>query len=152
MSGVGLAELNRSSQARFVEICGPFFEHSPWIAERTWSARPFASLDALHAALVSTLRAANDEETLDLILRHPDLVGRLAREGALTAASTSEQAAAGLTSLTPGEIAEFDRYNAAYRAKFDFPFIICARIRRTRFWPRCPTVWNRIERRRSRPH
>jgi OHCU decarboxylase len=62
-----------------------------------------------------------------LIASHPDLVGRLAREGGLTRESTAEQAAAGLDSLSADEIAAFERYNQAYRDKFSFPFVICAR-------------------------
>jgi OHCU decarboxylase len=122
-----LAALNQSDPLDFVRTCGPLFEHSPWIAERTCSKRPFASRDALHAALVQTMNAATREEQVQLIASHPDLVGRLAREGKLTGASTREQTAAGLTQLSPEEITKFEHYNAAYRAKFGFPFVICAR-------------------------
>ncbi len=55
------------------------------------------------------------------------MVGRLAREGALTRESTGEQAAAGLSALTADEVQQFDDFNAAYRTKFKFPFVICAR-------------------------
>src|SRR5690606_39037515 len=58
------------------------------------------------------------------------LVGRLARAGQLTHESTREQASAGLDRLSPDEIAAFDRHNAAYQAKFGFPFVICARENR----------------------
>jgi OHCU decarboxylase len=122
-----LAQLNQFDRARFVAVCGPLFEHSPWIAERTWDRRPFASLNGLHDELVRTMRAASTDEQVKLIASHPDLVGRLARKGKLTRESTTEQAAAGLTRLTDAEIADFERYNAAYREKFGFPFVICAR-------------------------
>jgi len=122
-----LPKLNAMSQADFVNVCGGFFEHSPWIAERTWSKRPFASLDALHAALVATLGASTRDEQVGLIAAHPDLVGRLAKEGRLTNESTAEQRAAGLTGLSEAEVEAFDRYNGQYRNKFGFPFVICAR-------------------------
>ncbi|MBW3630249.1 MAG: 2-oxo-4-hydroxy-4-carboxy-5-ureidoimidazoline decarboxylase [Gemmatimonadetes bacterium] len=122
-----LQDLNALDRAAFVAAVGSVFEHSPWIAERAWELRPFADLAALHAALVATMHAAEPEEQLCLIRAHPDLVGRAARLGTLTAASTSEQAGAGLDSLSAEEIALFDRYNAEYRAKFGFPFVICAR-------------------------
>lgn len=125
-----LAELNACDAARFVAVCGPLYEHSPWVAERAFSCRPFASREALHEALVAAVHAATPDEQLALIRAHPDLVGRLAREGRLTAASTGEQAAAGLDRLTPDEVAAFERYNAAYRDRFDFPFVICAREHR----------------------
>lgn len=124
---ISLAELNQLDRAGFVAICGPLFEHSPWIAERTFVQAPFASREALHAALCATLGLATNEEKLGLVRAHPDLVGRLAREGALTRESTGEQAAAGLTALTADEVQQFDTHNAAYRAKFNFPFVICAR-------------------------
>lgn len=124
---ISLAELNQLDRAGFVAICGPLFEHSPWIAERTFVQAPFASREVLHAALCATLGMATTEEKLALVRAHPDLVGRLAREGALTRESTGEQAAAGLTSLTAEEVRLFDTNNAAYRARFNFPFVICAR-------------------------
>jgi 2-oxo-4-hydroxy-4-carboxy-5-ureidoimidazoline decarboxylase len=124
---ISLAELNQLDRAGFVAICGPLFEHSPWIAERTFFQAPFASREDLHAALCATLGLATNEEKLGLVRAHPDLVGRLAREGALTRESTGEQAAAGLTALTADEVRQFDSNNVAYRAKFNFPFVICAR-------------------------
>jgi len=127
---ITLAELNRCSEAEFIRICGPLFEHSPWIAQQTYSRRPFATLDELHAALCATVRAAGTEDKVRLIASHPDLVGRLAREGRLTRESAAEQSAAGLDRLTDDEIAAFDRYNALYREKFGFPFVICAREHR----------------------
>jgi 2-oxo-4-hydroxy-4-carboxy-5-ureidoimidazoline decarboxylase len=121
-----LTQLNLAERGGFVAVCGPFFEHSPWIAERTWPARPFSSLAQLHTVMCEIVADATHDEQLALIRAHPDLVGRLAREGRLTRQSASEQAAAGLTELTPAEAAEFDRHNAAYRDRFGFPFVICA--------------------------
>jgi len=122
-----LASLNAADHATFISVCGPLFEHSPWIAERTYPRRPFATLAALHAALIATVAAASESEQLQLLRAHPDLVGKLARAGQLTAASNTEQAAAGLAALDPQEVATFDRYNTAYQSRFGFPFIICAR-------------------------
>lgn len=120
-----LAELHSLSRDAFIEKVGPVFEHSPWIAERT--AGPFASADDLHAKLVATVEAAGEDEKFSLIRAHPDLVGRLAREGKLTRESTTEQAAAGLAHLSADEVERFERYNASYRERFGFPFVICAR-------------------------
>jgi OHCU decarboxylase len=127
---VPLAELNARDEAGFVAVCGPLFEHSPWVAARTWQRRPFPTLAALHEELVSTVQQATRQEQLALIAAHPDLVGRLAREGRLSRSSAAEQAAAGLNTLTAGEIALFERCNRQYREKFDLPFIICARENR----------------------
>jgi allantoate deiminase len=121
---VSLLELNQYGRNAFVAVCGPLFEHSPWIAQHTWAARPFENLHALHEALCQTMYAASKEEQTALIGAHPDLVGRMAD---LTNDSKSEQAAAGLTELNAEDAAAFKRYNAEYRAKFGFPFVICAR-------------------------
>jgi len=125
-----LATLNACDLARFLEVCGPLYEHSPWVAERAFQSRPFASREALHAALVAAVAAATPEEQLALIRAHPDLVGRLACEGKLTSASTAEQAAAGLDQLSAEEVAAFQRFNSAYRERFGMPFVICARENR----------------------
>jgi OHCU decarboxylase len=122
-----VARLNAGTREAFVASCGGFFEHSAWVAERAWEKRPFVSVGDLHEKMSAAVRAASQDEQLALIRAHPDLVGRLAREGRLTSASTAEQAAAGLTALSDDEAAAFERYNAAYRERFGFPFVICAR-------------------------
>jgi 2-oxo-4-hydroxy-4-carboxy-5-ureidoimidazoline decarboxylase len=123
-----MAELNALSAADFVQVVGPVFEHSPWIASETAARRPFADSSQLQDALCDAVRAASDGQKLALIQAHPDLVGRLALAGTLTAASAREQAAAGLNQLTPEEVALFRKQNRAYQQKFGFPFVICARL------------------------
>ncbi len=123
-----LAHLNSCSSPEFVRIVGPVFEHSPWIAEATWAKRPFGSTENLHNALCETVRSASEAQQLALIRAHPDLVGKLALAGQLTKESTGEQASAGLDRLTPEEVGLFQANNAAYKEKFGFPFIICARL------------------------
>ena len=124
---IALADLNARDREAFVAATGFAFEHSPWIAERAWEARPFASVEALHAAMVRVVQSAGEPQKLALIAAHPDLAGRVAREGRLTPSSRDEQAAAGLDALTSEEIGRFERLNGAYRARFGFPFVICAR-------------------------
>jgi 2-oxo-4-hydroxy-4-carboxy-5-ureidoimidazoline decarboxylase len=122
-----LDELNAADEPTFVAALGFIFEDSPWVAARTWPARPFADGAALHAAMCAVVAAAPLDERLALIRAHPDLVGHAARSGALSAASVAEQAAAGLDRLEPEEVAMFTTLNAAYKARFAFPFVICAR-------------------------
>jgi OHCU decarboxylase len=124
---ITLGELNALDQADFVAALGGAFEGEPWMVVEAWHARPFASLDALISALLRPIFDAPIERQVELIRAHPDLVGRAALAGTLTPASTAEQAVAGLDRLTPDEIARFTRLNAAYREKFGFPFVICAR-------------------------
>ena len=110
-------------RASFVAAIGWVFEHSPWVAERAFHSRPFASLDALHAAMTEQVERATFAESLALLQAHPDL-GARAR---LSEASTEEQAGAGLDSLTPGEFEQLHRLNAAYRDRFGFPFLLAVK-------------------------
>jgi 2-oxo-4-hydroxy-4-carboxy-5-ureidoimidazoline decarboxylase len=119
-----LSAVNALEPAEFVRVVGPVFEHSPWIAEAVASRRPFGSVETLWEAMCEVVRKALTVRQLALICAHPDLVGR----AVLTAASHSEQAAAGLMELAPREAAIFGRYNADYKARFGFPFVICARL------------------------
>ncbi len=125
-----VAQLNVLDQSEFVSICGGSFEHSPWIAERAWKNRPFASIGDLHEKLTNVVSQSTTDEKLSLVRAHPDLVSKLARDGKLTRESIAEQTAAGLAKLSADEIAAFERYNAQYREKFGFPFVICARRNR----------------------
>jgi 2-oxo-4-hydroxy-4-carboxy-5-ureidoimidazoline decarboxylase len=121
-------ELKGLPLSEFVRIIGSVFEHSAWIAEATFPKGPFEGIRELHLALCQTVRDADGERQLTLIRAHPDLVGRAATTGALTEASTAEQASAGLDRLTEDEVAAFRKFNQEYRDKFDFPFVICARL------------------------
>jgi 2-oxo-4-hydroxy-4-carboxy-5-ureidoimidazoline decarboxylase len=123
-----LEYLNATTEDAFVNEVGFAFEDSPWIARAAAARRPFRDVASLHAALVAIVAEAGSEAQAALIASHPDLAGRVAREGRLTAASTAEQAAAGLGALSADEIVHFDADNAAYRARFGFPFVICARL------------------------
>jgi len=119
-----LAELNALDRATFTRVVGPFFEHSPWIAQRTWEQRPFPSWEKLHAALCATVQRAPRDEQLALIRAHPDLVTK----AVLTRESQREQSSAGLEGLSDEEARQFQDYNAQYRERFGFPFVICARL------------------------
>ena len=124
---LSLEMLNQLDRRAFAETLGHIFEHSPWVAEAAWAARPFASVAALHQAMCQAMEGAGEARHVALIAAHPDLVGRAALAGTLTPDSTREQAAAGLDRLAPEEAARFAELNAAYRARFGFPFVICAR-------------------------
>jgi 2-oxo-4-hydroxy-4-carboxy-5-ureidoimidazoline decarboxylase len=121
---LNLRELNALSREDFTHLLGPVFEHSPWIAEKTWELRPFENRDYLHAALCKTVADADERAKLDLIRAHPDLVGR----AALTKESRTEQSRANLGHLSHEEIDLFDKYNRQYRERFGFPFVICVRL------------------------
>jgi 2-oxo-4-hydroxy-4-carboxy-5-ureidoimidazoline decarboxylase len=123
-----MAPINAMDRAAFVQKFGGIFENSPWVAEKAWEKRPFASLDDMHAAMVAVAKNAPAAQQLALLQSHPDLAGKEAQGGTMTASSVTEQASAGLNALSPAEFAELSGLNAAYRAKFGFPFIIAVRM------------------------
>ncbi len=122
-----LAALNHATPQAFVATLGAIYEHSPWVAERALAHRPFATKDALAQAMAHAVAGATEAEQSALILAHPDLAGRLARAGALAAASATEQAGLGLDRLSDAEFTRFDQLNTAYRTRFGFPFIIAVK-------------------------
>lgn len=122
-----IPEVNGLDRDAFVALLGGVFEHSPWVAEGAWAQRPFGNVDDLHRAMVAVAGAAPEAARLTLLQAHPDLAGKLARGGGLTAASTAEQASAGLDRLADDEYDEFTALNDAYKARFGFPFIIAVR-------------------------
>src|ERR1700704_2162982 len=119
-----VVELNAIEPGEFTRLLAPLFEHSPWVAARTVEKRPFANAAELYTALCETVAKGSAEEKLSLIRAHPDLVGR----EILTPESQAEQAAAGLGEISVEECERFREYNAHYREKFGFPFVICARL------------------------
>jgi 2-oxo-4-hydroxy-4-carboxy-5-ureidoimidazoline decarboxylase len=124
---VDIATVNGMDKAAFVAALGDVFEHSPWVAERAYERRPFASAAELHTAMADAVRRAPRERQLALLLAHPDLAGKEARDGTMTASSVSEQASAALDRLTPEEMARISELNRAYRARHGFPFIVAVR-------------------------
>jgi N-carbamoyl-L-amino-acid hydrolase len=124
---VTVQQLNDASQEAFAALLHGTYEHSPWVVERAYAARPFASLPALKRALVEVVRDAGTDAQLALIRAHPQLAGRAMQSNALTRESSNEQSKAGLTHCTPDELDRIAKLNAAYEARFGFPFILAVR-------------------------
>jgi len=124
---LSLNALNTIGAADFTEVFAGVLEHSPVYAEQVAAGRPYASAEALAAAFGHAAAQGSAEAQLALIRAHPDLAGKAAMSGEITAESAGEQASAGLDRLTPDEYAEFHRLNAAYHARFDMPYIVCVR-------------------------
>ena len=136
-----LDDLNRAAPGDFLSALGDTFELAPWVAEAVAAKRPFATVTALHEAMMGAVRAVPRDRQLDFLRGHPDLAGKAARSGAVTEDSRHEQASVGLDTLTEEEFARFHRLNDAYKAQFGFPFIVCVR-RHTR-----DSILNQFERR-----
>jgi OHCU decarboxylase len=124
---LSLDELNAMDEDTFVAALGALFEHSPWVARDAYAARPFHSIDGLRAALEGAMRGAPRARQVELIRAHPELAGREARAGELTAASAGEQAGAGLDRLSADEVRALSELNRDYRERFGFPLVVCVR-------------------------
>lgn len=124
---ISLPALNAMAPDAFAHALDGIFEHSPWIAERAAVRRPFAAVLDLHAAMCEVVSAATSDEQLSLLRAHPELAGRASVRAELTPASAREQRGAGLDACTPEEFARLQELNAAYNARFGFPFILAVR-------------------------
>lgn len=114
------------SQDEFVAVFADVYESSPWVARGAWLRRDEGVDDPVEicAVMKAVVDVSPRDRLMALVRAHPDLAGRAARAGELTAASTREQSAAGLDQCTADEFDEFHRLNTAYKDRFGFPFII----------------------------
>jgi beta-ureidopropionase / N-carbamoyl-L-amino-acid hydrolase len=122
-----LQKLNAASPADASVMLSGLYEHSPWIAERAISQRPFKSLAQLKYCMIQILANAGREEQLSLIRAHPELAGKAMQSQTLTTESTNEQNKAGLTQCTAEELQKIAALNTSYAEKFGFPFILAVR-------------------------
>ena len=127
---VEFAGLHKLSEADFLATFGGVYEHSRWVAEAVADKRGAAgTVDELAAMMAAVVEHAGHDAQLALIRAHPELAGRVAAGDALTAASSEEQASAGLDQCTPAEYERLQALNCAYREKFGFPFVLAVRGR-----------------------
>jgi 2-oxo-4-hydroxy-4-carboxy-5-ureidoimidazoline decarboxylase len=120
-----LEQAGHLNKETFMRRFGGVCEHSPWVAEGAWNRGPFDDFDALAGAFEASVNDAPHDRQLALVRAHPELAGR--ERDDLTAASASEQAAAGLDRLSPNQARRLRALNDAYRERFEFPMVIAVR-------------------------
>jgi 2-oxo-4-hydroxy-4-carboxy-5-ureidoimidazoline decarboxylase len=124
---------SKLDRAGFVEAFKDIYEHSPWVAEQAYAdTRDLApttldEVETLHGALSQVIAQCGRERQLALIQAHPDLAGKAAIQGELTASSTNEQTGAGIHQCSPEEFERFTRLNQTYKDTFGFPFIMAVK-------------------------
>jgi 2-oxo-4-hydroxy-4-carboxy-5-ureidoimidazoline decarboxylase len=115
-------------ETEFIARYGGIYEHSSWVAER---AAPLlddsADIDVIARVMADCVDNASVSWQLALIRAHPDLAGKAAIAGELTASSQTEQTSAGLDNCSPEEYARLRALNEEYRRKFGFPFVMAVR-------------------------
>ena len=124
---LSIEKVNKLNYTEFRDKFGSVIEYSPFVAAGVWSARPFSNREALHTATVSFLSTLHREAKLGVLRCYPDLAGRLSEANQLSDESTKEHQSAGLLSLTEEEKKSLGTLNEAYKSKFQFPFVLCAR-------------------------
>ncbi len=122
-----LDSLNRASKQFFIRQLAGIYEHSSWVAECAADKRAFVDLPTLHLAMSQCVQAASRQQQLQLICAHPQLAGRAALRGELTAHSRQEQSGAGLDQCNEEEFAAINSLNQQYQDRFGFPFIIAVK-------------------------
>ena len=118
------------TEAEFVEVFGGVYEHSPWISRDAFHQGINEEQNTsvgLSSLMMDIVASADKTKVLGLINAHPDLAGKAAVDGTLTAESTSEQSGAGIDQCTAEEFEDFQKYNNAYKEKFRFPFIMAVK-------------------------
>ena len=117
-------------KAEFMARFGGIYEHSPWVASSLFTQGCDVQDDQLThfaARMAGIVDAAGHDAQLTLLRAHPELAGKLAIAGNLTAESSAEQAGAGLDACSADEFARFQMLNTRYGAAFGHPFIIAVR-------------------------
>jgi 2-oxo-4-hydroxy-4-carboxy-5-ureidoimidazoline decarboxylase len=118
------------SRADFIAAFGGIYEHSPWVAGTLFDMgvdRLDADPAVLAKRMADIVDAAGFDKQMELLCAHPELAGKLAVAGSLTASSSAEQASAALDQCSTDEFAAFQDLNARYGEKFGHPFIIAVR-------------------------
>jgi 2-oxo-4-hydroxy-4-carboxy-5-ureidoimidazoline decarboxylase len=121
-----LDQLNAMPPEAFVAALDGVFEHAAWVAETAAAQRPFATVIALHDALMAAVNAAPPDVCLNFLRGHPPLSPKALADPGLTASSRAEQGGLGMTSLGE-QLARFETASTAYESRFGFPFIVCVR-------------------------
>lgn len=122
-----LRAVNAMARSSFVAALGDVFEHAPWVAEAAWTERPFASVAALHEAMMAVVRSSGKSRQIEFLRGHPPLSGRAVRAGTMTSDSIAEQQSAGLEALSASEEESLARMNRDYESRHGIPFIVCVR-------------------------
>ena len=114
------------SQSEFIREFGSVYEHSPWMAEQLYKQKLISGKDdcqTLTQAFQKLFLQQSKDKQLEVTKAHPDLAGKLAIGEQLTEHSNTEQRSAGLDQCSVQEFQQFNDFNKAYKAKFNFPFI-----------------------------
>jgi 2-oxo-4-hydroxy-4-carboxy-5-ureidoimidazoline decarboxylase len=110
--------LDGLSEADFIAGASPLFEGAPRFLARLAAARPFGTADAMFQRALSIALSMPEDEQLELIDAHPRLG---APPASVSDLSFREQ---GYDRETTEAMADLDRLNREYEARFGFRFCV----------------------------
>jgi OHCU decarboxylase len=119
-----LNQLNSVPRDQAIAMIAPLADCSGWVADAVVDLRPFASDADIAAALIEAILTAPAAQRIAVFRSHPELAGQEAVDGLMTPESIGEQGRLGLLSLDARTHDNLSKLNAAYQARFDYPFII----------------------------
>ena len=116
-------KINKMTESEFMSVFGNVFEKTIWIAEKTYSLKPFKNYEELSSKILEVYENSTKEKHLEIFNSHPNLVV----EKVLTEDSKKEQNSSRLDQCSKEEFEEFKKLNIEYKKKFLFPFIIAVK-------------------------
>ena len=116
-------KINKMTESEFMSVFGNVFEKTIWIAEKTYSLKPFKNYEELSSKILEVYENSTKEKHLEIFNSHPNL----AVEKTLTEDSKKEQNSSRLDQCSKEEFEEFKKLNIEYKKKFLFPFIIAVK-------------------------
>ncbi|XP_037024624.1 2-oxo-4-hydroxy-4-carboxy-5-ureidoimidazoline decarboxylase-like [Bradysia coprophila] len=125
--GQSIDNLNKIPSIEFQNIFRNVVENYPQAAIEVSSRRPFVDTNQLVEHFNNYLTNLDHASKVKVLQLHPDLAGKLASDGELTAESAEEQAGAGLNRISNEQYKQLNQMNEKYKEKFGFPFVICVR-------------------------
>jgi len=121
-------EINALSPEEFIRLLGGIYEHSPWVAEGAYGSRPFRNREALESAMRGVVDGCSTDQRIGILRAHPQLSGKEARQGNLTADSAQEQSRLSLNALSGADLQQMLDINQRFMRKFGFPGIVAVRL------------------------
>lgn len=123
--GVSLDEINAMNREDFVAALRPLFNQETWPLEEAWESRPFADVSELRAAIQVGVLTASGERREALIHDYPDTSAILLATDAEAPSISAERGSLGFDDLDDVETAQLLEVSAAYRERFNMPFVYC---------------------------
>jgi len=124
---MNITEINSLPKEIFINKFKNIFEKTTFITEKAENQRPYRNKIHVINIFISIFDLLDIEKKIKIICSHPDLGDKIKIYQGLTKLSQDEQSQAGLADCTEKEFKLFNELNAAFRLKFNIPFIFAVK-------------------------